>query len=77
MVYSTCSLNPVENEAVVYNLLLKHKGELELVEARHKLPGLKTLNGLLTWNCMNKAGTIYNSPQEVPEEFKHLIKPYM
>ena len=24
MVYSTCSLNPVENEAVVYNLLLKY-----------------------------------------------------
>lgn len=45
MVYSTCSLNPVENEAVVYNLLLKFKDELELVDARHKLSGMKTVNG--------------------------------
>lgn len=45
MVYSTCSLNPVEDEAVVYNLLLKFKGELELIDARHKLTGMKTVNG--------------------------------
>jgi tRNA (cytosine34-C5)-methyltransferase len=44
MVYSTCSLNPVENEAVVYNLLLKFK-DLELVDARHKLTGMRTTNG--------------------------------
>lgn len=77
MVYSTCSFNPVENEAVVYNLLLKFKGQLELVDARHKLPGLKTLKGLSTWNLMNKQGDIYQTAEDVPEQFKHLIKPYM
>lgn len=50
MVYSTCSLNPIENEAVVYNLLLKFKDELELVDARDKLPGMKTVKGLLFSN---------------------------
>jgi tRNA (cytosine34-C5)-methyltransferase len=45
MVYSTCSLNPLENEAVVYNLLLKFKDQLELVDVRHKLTGMKTSKG--------------------------------
>ncbi len=61
MVYSTCSLNPVENEAVVYNLLLKFPGQLELVDARDQLPGLITRRGLSTWNLMGKNGRIYAS----------------
>jgi tRNA (cytosine34-C5)-methyltransferase len=77
MVYSTCSLNPVENEAVVYNLLLKFKDQLELVDARDKLPGLKTLKGLLTWNLMSKTGEIYNKVEEVKPEFVNLMRPYM
>ena len=77
MVYSTCSLNPVENEAVVYNLLLKFKGQLELVDARDKLPGLKTLKGLLTWNLMSKTGEIYDKIEEVKPEFVNLMRPYM
>ena len=40
MVYSTCSMNPAENEAVVASLLLKFKDKLEIVDARDKLPGL-------------------------------------
>jgi len=77
MVYSTCSLNPVENEAVVYNLLLKFKDQLELVDARDKLPGLKTLKGLLTWNLMSKTGEIYNKVEEVKPEFVNLMRPHM
>ena len=77
MVYSTCSFNPIENEAVVANLLLKFKGQLELVESRHKLPGLKTVNGLYTWNLMEKSGEIYDTPEQVPEKLRNLMKPYM
>ncbi|CAF0718983.1 unnamed protein product [Brachionus calyciflorus] len=79
MVYSTCSLNPVENEAVVYNLLLKFKGEIELVEARDKLPGLKTLNGLLKWNVMGKKGEIFDNIQQVGKypQYEHLLRNYM
>ncbi len=77
MVYSTCSFNPIENEAIVANLLLKFKGQLELVESRHKLPGLKTINGLYTWNLMEKSGEIYDTPEQVPEKLRNLMKPYM
>ena len=77
MVYSTCSLNPVENEAVVYNLLLKFKDEIELVDARDKLPGLKTVNGLYKWNVMSKNGDLYDSVDQVKPEFVNLYRPYM
>lgn len=77
MVYSTCSLNPVENEAVVYNLLLKFKDELELVDARHKLTGMKTVDGLYKWNLMSKTGDLYDTPDQVPKEFQNLMRPYM
>ena len=77
MVYSTCSLNPVENEAVIANLLLKFKDQIELVDARDKLPGLKTVKGLLTWNLMSKTGDIYEKVEDVKPEFVCLMRPYM
>ena len=33
MVYSTCSLNPLENEAVVATLLRRCEGSVEVVDA--------------------------------------------
>ena len=39
MVYSTCSLNPVENEAVVSRLLGEGAGSLRLVEVGEQLAG--------------------------------------
>lgn len=77
MVYSTCSLNPVENEAVVYNLLLKFKDQIELVDARHKLTGMKTVHGLTKWNVMSKTGDLYQTHEDVPANFQYLIRPYM
>ncbi len=78
MVYSTCSMNPIENEAVVANLLLKFPGQLEIVESRDKLPGLKTLPGLYTWNVMNKNAEIFNSIEEVEKtSYTNLFRPGM
>ena len=77
MVYSTCSLNPVENEAVVYNLLLEYKDQIELVDVRDKLPGLKTVNGLYTWNLMSKDGEIFEKPEDVPPKWAHTLRPNM
>lgn len=56
MVYSTCSLNPVENEAVVAALLNRAQGALELVDVSDQLPELKRRPGLTTWEVfdMNK-----------------------
>lgn len=41
MAFSTCSLNPCENESVVAELLARTRGAVELVDASHKLPELK------------------------------------
>jgi hypothetical protein len=40
MVYSTCSLNPIENESVVAQLLRSGEGAFELVDVTDRLPGL-------------------------------------
>jgi 16S rRNA C967 or C1407 C5-methylase (RsmB/RsmF family) len=49
LTYSTCSLNPIENEAVVSAALLQSKGEMELVDCRHILGDFKTRKGLTSW----------------------------
>ncbi|KAF9041355.1 S-adenosyl-L-methionine-dependent methyltransferase [Panaeolus papilionaceus] len=50
IVYSTCSLNPVENEAVIAEALASNK-EFELVDVSSQLPELKRRPGLTTWRA--------------------------
>jgi 16S rRNA C967 or C1407 C5-methylase (RsmB/RsmF family) len=50
--YSTCSLNPVEDEAVVASALKKFKGYIELVDV--ELPGFKFRQGLTNWRMMTE-----------------------
>lgn len=50
MVYSTCSFNPVENEAVVAELLRRSGGALELVDVSTRLPALVYRKGRRSWN---------------------------
>ncbi|KAJ3621769.1 hypothetical protein Zmor_004530 [Zophobas morio] len=47
--YSTCSFNPVENEAVVAHVLNKFNGEVELIDVGDRLPGLRRVGGVSTW----------------------------
>ncbi len=75
MVYSTCSLNPIENEAVLHRLLSEANGSLELVDVSDKLPGLKYNQGLSTWTIMNRDLTIFNQPEDVPDAIKGLFRP--
>jgi len=75
MVYSTCSLNPIEDEAVLHRLLVEAKGSLELVDVAHKLPGLKYVKGLSHWVVMNRDLTVYEKPEDVPDAIKNLIRP--
>jgi 16S rRNA C967 or C1407 C5-methylase (RsmB/RsmF family) len=49
MVYSTCSINPIEDEAVVAALLAAAKGALRLVQ--FELAGFTTRPGLSTWSA--------------------------
>ena len=49
LVYSTCSLNPIEDEAVVAALLTASKGALVLADVSGELPGLARSPGLARW----------------------------
>ena len=49
MVYSTCSLNPIENEAVVMSLLKATNGALTLVDVSKELPNLKRSDRKRDW----------------------------
>ncbi|XP_047971927.1 RNA cytosine-C(5)-methyltransferase NSUN2-like [Salvia hispanica] len=54
MVYSTCSMNPVENEAVVAELLRRCKGTVELLDVSTELPQLARRPGIKTWKVRDK-----------------------
>ena len=62
LVYSTCSLNPLENEAVVVELLKRSQGAIRLVDCSKMLPGLKRLPGLTEWSVQDlKTGKWYDT----------------
>ena len=53
--YSTCSLNPLEDEAVVAALLRRSKGALKLVDVSGELEGLRRRPGMYSW----KVGDVF------------------
>lgn len=52
--YSTCSMNPIENESVVAELLRVSEGSLELVDKRCDLPGLVARPGMSNWKVLSE-----------------------
>ncbi|XVF61574.1 hypothetical protein PTKIN_Ptkin08bG0140900 [Pterospermum kingtungense] len=54
MVYSTCSMNPVENEAVVAEILRRCGGSVELLDVSDELPQLIRRPGLTKWKVRDK-----------------------
>ncbi|CAG9465601.1 unnamed protein product [Pedinophyceae sp. YPF-701] len=55
LVYSTCSFNPVEDEAVVAEVLRRCKGAMELVDVSRELPALARCAGKTKWVVRDKA----------------------
>ncbi|XP_071785595.1 RNA cytosine-C(5)-methyltransferase NSUN2-like [Asterias amurensis] len=77
MVYSTCSFNPIENEAVVASVLQKCEGSLELVDVSDHLPGLKRIPGLTKWKVIDNVSEVFGSYEDVPESKKQKFKATM
>ncbi|XP_021725438.1 tRNA (cytosine(34)-C(5))-methyltransferase-like [Chenopodium quinoa] len=66
MVYSTCSMNPVENEAVVAEILRRCGDSLELLDVSNELPLLVRRPGLKKWKVRDK-GLWLSSYKDVPK----------
>ncbi|XP_041104391.1 RNA cytosine-C(5)-methyltransferase NSUN2-like isoform X1 [Polyodon spathula] len=77
MVYSTCSLNPIEDEAVIASLLEKSEGALELADVASEVSGLKWMPGVTSWKLMTKTGEWYTNWSEVPQNRHTQIRPTM
>uniref|UniRef100_H0XCE3 tRNA (cytosine(34)-C(5))-methyltransferase n=1 Tax=Otolemur garnettii TaxID=30611 RepID=H0XCE3_OTOGA len=80
MVYSTCSLNPIEDEAVIASLLEKSEGclgALELADVSSELPGLKWMPGITQWKVMTKDGQWFTDWDDVPHSRHTQIRPTM
>ncbi|KAI6226079.1 TRNA (cytosine(34)-C(5))-methyltransferase [Aphelenchoides besseyi] len=77
MVYSTCSLNPIEDEAVVARLLKKFDGCLELVDVSDQLPKLKRANGVSTWKVFSSRMVEYATYEEAQKAGDKSIVPSM
>lgn len=56
IVYSTCSINPIEDEAVVAEILRRTKGQLKLINCEGHLKNFKYAPGVSTWNVCNRSG---------------------
>lgn len=73
MVYSTCSLNPIENEAILCRLLREADGSLELVDGSDLIKGLKYNPGMTSWEPGTKDMKFFKSITDVPPEFHTII----
>jgi tRNA (cytosine34-C5)-methyltransferase len=68
LVYSTCSFNPLEDEAVVAHTLSTHP-EFELVDCSMQIPTLQRRQGLTQWAvCDPETRVWYHTHDDVPPE---------
>ncbi|KAI0387640.1 S-adenosyl-L-methionine-dependent methyltransferase [Hypomontagnella monticulosa] len=69
VVYSTCSMNPVENEAVVVSAIERCGGpdKIGIIDCKDRLPLLKRSPGMHQWQIMDKSGRVWSSWEEVQQ----------
>lgn len=69
VVYSTCSLNPVENESVIAAAIAQCGGsnKVEILDSSDKLPLLKRVPGFNSWKIMDKSGRQWSNWDEVEQ----------
>ena len=56
LVYSTCSLNPLENEAVIAEMLRLTNGAVEVIDVSSELPELVRRPGMQSWKIFDANG---------------------
>lgn len=71
LVYSTCSLNPQEDEAVVYRMLKEANGSVELLDIN--LPNLKYAKGISHWTVCDREFNVYSKLEDVPPKWATTI----
>ena len=84
LVYSTCTFNPIEDEAVVAAAVHRHIKQVKLVDVSKEIsPHLKFRPGMLNWKVYhrgkgkNHPAEFYKNFQTVPEFRKKVIKETM
>ncbi|CAH2231732.1 jg14312 [Pararge aegeria aegeria] len=77
LVYSTCSFNPIENEAVIHRLLQEVGESIKLVDVTDLLPGLKFHKGMTHWRPASKDMVFYDKFEDVPEKWQTVVRPQM
>ncbi|CAO3611220.1 unnamed protein product [Cunninghamella echinulata] len=65
IVYSTCSFNPIENEAVVAEVLRLADGALKLLDVSDQLPELIRRPGLKNWKVMTRDNKYITSIDQI------------
>lgn len=86
-VYSTCSMNPIEDEAVINSVLQEINANAQsndesempvsIVDCSHIFPGLKRSNGMKTWSVYSDIEHKYEKYDDVPEDLRKYIKDTM
>lgn len=80
-VYSTCSMNPIENESVVNSVLLETEGAVEIVDCSDKFPDLKRHCGMTEWTVYDftngEIGDKIEKYEDVSVDKKEKINPTM
>ncbi|KAL2521678.1 S-adenosyl-L-methionine-dependent methyltransferase superfamily protein [Forsythia ovata] len=72
MIYSTCSMNPIENEAVVAEILRRCEGSIELMDVSSELSQLIRRPGLKKWKVRDK-GVWFTSYKDVPKYRRSVV----
>ena len=68
MVYSTCSLDPIENEAVVCDILQRCPWlELVKIDAEKLFPSLISHSGIDDWPILDENAEVVDFEGEIPK----------
>lgn len=77
LVYSTCSLNPVENEAVISRILQESDGTVELLDVSKDLKDLFYIPGLEKWELCGRDLVFCKTVDEVSEQWQSTLRQYL